>query len=83
MYERILISAWKDAPNSFREYISSHKRTVSVTLGFETDSRTILILYSVDTPLGRKIDVTVRVVTHVPLCCCTHLYFEFRKEKMI
>jgi len=38
MYERVLISAWKDAPNFFREYISSHKVTVKIILGFEADS---------------------------------------------
>lgn len=38
MYERVLISVWKDAPNFFREYISSHKITIKVILGFEAYS---------------------------------------------
>lgn len=38
MYERVLISAWKDMSNFFREYINSRKITVKVILGFEADS---------------------------------------------
>lgn len=38
MYERVLISVWKNAPNFFMEYISFHKISIKVILGFEAYS---------------------------------------------
>lgn len=49
------------------EYISFHKISIKVILGFEAYSWSVLILYNVGSSLGIKINVTMGIVTRVSL----------------